>query len=89
MGGESETIIGRWIAQRGRHDDVIIATKIGWDMGLGYKCLRREYIMEGVEQSLKRLQVDAVDLYQSHGTTTRLRSKKHSRRIHACCSRAR
>jgi aryl-alcohol dehydrogenase-like predicted oxidoreductase len=65
-GGESETIIGRWIAQRGRHDDVVIATKIGSDMGLGYKCLRREYIAEGVEQSLKRLQVDAIDLYQSH-----------------------
>jgi aryl-alcohol dehydrogenase-like predicted oxidoreductase len=35
-------------------------------MGLGYKCLRREYIMQGVEQSLKRLQIDAIDLYQSH-----------------------
>jgi aryl-alcohol dehydrogenase-like predicted oxidoreductase len=66
VGGESETIIGRWIAQRGRHDDVVIATKVGSDMGLGYKCLRREYIMQGVEQSLKRLQVDAIDLYQSH-----------------------
>jgi aryl-alcohol dehydrogenase-like predicted oxidoreductase len=65
-GGESETIIGRWIAQRGRHDDVVIATKIGSDMGLGYKCLRREYIAQGVEQSLKRLQVEAIDLYQSH-----------------------
>ena len=65
-GGESETIIGRWIKQRGRHDDVVIATKIGSDMGLGYKCLRREYIAQGVEQSLKRLQVEAIDLYQSH-----------------------
>ena len=65
-GGESETIIGRWIAQRGRHDDVVIATKVGSDMGLGYKCLRRDYIMQAVEQSLKRLQVDAIDLYQSH-----------------------
>ena len=61
-GGESEAIIGRWIAGRGRHDDVVIATKIGSDMGLGYKCLRREYIMQGVEQSLQRLQVDAIDL---------------------------
>ena len=66
VGGESETIIGRWVAKRGRHDDVVIATKIGSDMGLGYKCLRREYIMQGVEQSLKRLQVDSIDLYQSH-----------------------
>ena len=66
LGGESETIIGRWMAKRGRHDDLVIATKIGSDMGLGYKCLRREYIMQGVEQSLNRLQVDAIDLYQSH-----------------------
>ena len=66
VGGESEAIIGRWIAKRGRHDDVVIATKIGSDMGLGYKCLRRDYILQGVEQSLKRLQVDAIDLYQSH-----------------------
>ena len=47
QGGESETIIGRWIARRGRHDDVVIATKVGSDMGLGYKCLRRDYIMQG------------------------------------------
>jgi aryl-alcohol dehydrogenase-like predicted oxidoreductase len=66
QGGESETIIGRWIARRGRHDDVIIATKVGSDMGLGYKCLRSDYIVQAVEQSLRRLQVDAIDLYQSH-----------------------
>lgn len=65
-GGESETIIGRWIARRGRHDDVVIATKVGSDMGLGYKCLRKDYIVQAVEQSLRRLQVDAIDLYQSH-----------------------
>src|SRR6478735_9086697 len=45
VGGESETIIGRWVAKRGRHDDVVIATKIGSDMGLGYKCLKRDHIM--------------------------------------------
>src|SRR6202051_2670229 len=66
QGGESETIIGRWIARRGRHDDVVIATKVGSDMGLGYKCLRKDYIMQAVEGSLRRLQVDAIDLYQSH-----------------------
>ena len=65
-GGESETIIGHWIARRGRHDDVVIATKVGSDMGLGYKCLRRDYIMQAVEGSLRRLHVDAIDLYQSH-----------------------
>jgi len=66
VGGESETVIGRWIARRGRHDDVVIATKVGSDMGLGYKCLRRDYIVQAVEESLRRLQVDAIDLYQSH-----------------------
>src|SRR5438552_2732043 len=66
QGGESETIIGRWIARRGRHDDIVIATKVGSDMGLGYKCLRKDYILQAVEQSLKRLQVQAIDLYQSH-----------------------
>jgi aryl-alcohol dehydrogenase-like predicted oxidoreductase len=65
-GGESETIIGRWIARRGRHDDVVIATKVGSDMGLGYRCLRKEYILRAAEDSLRRLQVDAIDLYQSH-----------------------
>jgi aryl-alcohol dehydrogenase-like predicted oxidoreductase len=66
QGGESETIIGRWIARRGRHDDVVIATKVGSDMGLGRKCLRKEYILRAAEQSLRRLQVEAIDLYQSH-----------------------
>ena len=65
-GGESETIIGRWIAHRGHHDDVVIATKVGSDMGLGYRCLRKEYILRAAEDSLRRLQVDAIDLYQSH-----------------------
>ena len=65
-GGESETIIGRWIARRGRHDDVVIATKVGSDMGFGYQCLRADYIVQAVERSLTRLQVGAIDLYQSH-----------------------
>jgi aryl-alcohol dehydrogenase-like predicted oxidoreductase len=66
QGGESESIIGRWIAQRGRHDDVVIATKVGSDMGLGYRCLRADYIVKAAEDSLRRLQVDTIDLYQSH-----------------------
>jgi len=66
QGGESETIIGRWIAQRGRHDDVVIATKVGSDMGLGHKCLRADYMMKAAEDSLRRLNVDSIDLYQSH-----------------------
>lgn len=65
-GGESETVIGRWIARRGRHDDVIIATKVGSDMGEGHKILRKSYIVRAVEASLERLQVGCIDLYQSH-----------------------
>ena len=66
QGGESETIIGRWIAARGHHDDVVIATKVGSDMGLGRRCLGKDYILQAAEASLKRLNVDAIDLYQSH-----------------------
>jgi aryl-alcohol dehydrogenase-like predicted oxidoreductase len=66
VGGESETVIGRWIARRRRHDDVVIATKVGSDMGLGEKCLRRDYIIQAADESLRRLQVEAIDLYQSH-----------------------
>ena len=66
QGGESETVIGRWIARRGRHDDVIIATKVGSDMGQGHKVLRKDYILQAAEASLRRLQIDYIDLYQSH-----------------------
>ena len=66
QGGESETIIGRWIARRGRHDDVVIATKVGSDMGLGRKCLRKDYVLQAAEQSLRRLNVETIDVYQSH-----------------------
>ena len=65
-GGESESVIGRWIARRGHHRDVVIATKVGSDMGLGERCLRRDYIVRAAEDSLRRLRVDAIDLYQSH-----------------------
>jgi aryl-alcohol dehydrogenase-like predicted oxidoreductase len=66
VGGESETIIGRWIRRRGRHDDVIVATKVGSEMGEGHKVLRKDYILRAAEASLKRLGVDCLDLYQSH-----------------------
>jgi len=65
-GGESETIIGRWLTRRKKHNDVIIATKVGSDMGQGHKVLRKEYILQAAEASLRRLQVDCIDLYQSH-----------------------
>ena len=66
VGGESETVIGHWIARRGHHRDVVIATKVGSDMGQGEKCLRRAHILQQVDASLSRLHVDAIDLYQSH-----------------------
>jgi len=65
-GGESETIIGKWLKQRGRRDDVIIATKVGSDMGNGKTGLAGGYIAQAVEDSLRRLQTDHIDLYQEH-----------------------
>lgn len=65
-GGESETIIGNWIKSRGNRDRVIIATKVGSDMGQGKKDLSRDWILREVEESLKWLQTDYIDLYQSH-----------------------
>lgn len=65
-GGESEAVIGRWLKQGGRRDKVVIATKVGMDMGEGRVGLRPERIREAVEASLRRLQVDCIDLYQAH-----------------------
>jgi aryl-alcohol dehydrogenase-like predicted oxidoreductase len=65
-GGESETIIGKWLKARGGRERVIIATKVGMEMGPTQKGLSRSYIMQAVEASLKRLQTDHIDLYQSH-----------------------
>ena len=65
-GGESEAIIGKWLKSRGRRDKVVIATKVGMDMGPGGKGLKAAHIRKSVEQSLKRLQTDHIDLYYSH-----------------------
>ena len=65
-GGESETIIGKWLKQGGRRDKVIIATKVGLEMGPQMKGLSKAYILRAVEDSLRRLQTDYIDLYQSH-----------------------
>ena len=66
-GGESETIIGRWLkANPSKRDKVLILTKVGSDMGQGHKDLSAGYIAKAVEDSLRRLQVDVIDLYQSH-----------------------
>lgn len=65
-GGESETIIGRWLHASGKRDRVILATKVGMDMGDGKVGLSAAYIGRAVEDSLRRLQTDRIDLYQSH-----------------------
>jgi aryl-alcohol dehydrogenase-like predicted oxidoreductase len=66
VGGESETIIGKWFARSGKRDQAIIATKLGMDMGDGKQGLAPQYIEKAVEASLRRLQTDRIDLYQSH-----------------------
>jgi aryl-alcohol dehydrogenase-like predicted oxidoreductase len=65
-GGESETIIGSWLKGRGDRDKLVIATKVGMEMGPGKKGLAPAYIRASVEDSLRRLQTDYIDLYQSH-----------------------
>jgi aryl-alcohol dehydrogenase-like predicted oxidoreductase len=65
-GGESETVIGKWLKQGGRRDKVVIATKVGLDMGNGKVGLDPAYIRQAAEDSLRRLQTDYIDLYQSH-----------------------
>ena len=65
-GGESETVIGKWLKASGKRDRVVIATKVGKDMGDGKVGLKPAYVRRAVEDSLKRLQTDVIDLYQSH-----------------------
>jgi len=65
-GGESETVLGNWFANSGKRDKVILATKVAKEMGDGQKGLKAAYIRRAVEDSLKRLRTDYIDLYQSH-----------------------
>ena len=64
-GGESETMIGNWMKASGKRDKVVIATKLGEDMGEG-RTLRKDYVLRACDASLKRLQTDRIDLYQTH-----------------------
>lgn len=66
VGGESETIIGKWLKRRGQRDDVVIATKVGWEVNAEHKGLAKDYILRAVEGSLRRLDTEYIDLYQSH-----------------------
>jgi aryl-alcohol dehydrogenase-like predicted oxidoreductase len=65
-GGESETILGKWLATGNKRSNVILATKLGLEMGEGKKGLSAAYIEQAVEASLRRLQTDYIDLYQAH-----------------------
>jgi aryl-alcohol dehydrogenase-like predicted oxidoreductase len=65
-GGESEEIIGKWLSKGGKRGNVIVATKVGIDMGDGKKGLTSSNIAQAVEASLRRLQTDTIDLYQAH-----------------------
>ena len=65
VGGESEAIIGKWLAKSGKRDRVVIATKVGMQKD-GTKGLRKERIARSAEESLRRLQTDRIDLYQTH-----------------------
>jgi aryl-alcohol dehydrogenase-like predicted oxidoreductase len=66
VGGESETVIGNWIKRSGKRDKVVIATKVGSEIPGQGKGLSKAWIMRQAEASLKRLQTDHIDLYQSH-----------------------
>ncbi len=65
QGGESETIIGNWLKKSGKRAKVVIATKVGEDMGEG-RGLKKNDILREAENSLRRLQTDRIDLYQTH-----------------------
>ena len=65
-GGESETVIGKWLKAGGNRGKVLIATKVGKEMGPGRNGLSKAYILRAVEDSLRRLRTDCIDLYQSH-----------------------
>ncbi|MGV5108807.1 aldo/keto reductase [Pseudomonas aeruginosa] len=66
QGGESETLIGKWLKRTGKRDRMVIASKVGMDMSNGHKGLSAAYIEQALERSLRRLQTDYLDLYQSH-----------------------
>lgn len=66
QGGESETILGKWMKARGNRDQITLITKVGHDLGQGHHDLTADHISQGIEDSLRRLQTDRIDLYFSH-----------------------
>ena len=80
-GGESETIIGNWMKSRRNRDQVVISTKVGMEMAEGRKGLSKGYILNEVEESLRRLQTDYIDLYFSHTDDSTFHSRRHWKHI--------
>lgn len=66
QGGESETVLGNWMKARGNRERIVLATKAGMDMGDDRKGLSKAWLQRAVEDSLRRLQTDYIDLYQAH-----------------------
>jgi aryl-alcohol dehydrogenase-like predicted oxidoreductase len=66
QGGESEIIIGNWLKRSGKRSRVVVATKVGMEMPGQYKGLAKKTILRAAENSLRRLQVETIDLYQAH-----------------------
>ncbi|MDY0342317.1 MAG: aldo/keto reductase [Lentimicrobium sp.] len=66
VGGESETIIGKWMKEHGNRDRITLITKVGGSMGPGENNVSASYILKEVETSLRRLQVERIDLYFTH-----------------------
>lgn len=65
-GGQSETILGKWMKERGNRDKIIMATKVGGETGLHPVDTSKKHILEGVDKSLQHLQTDYIDLYYTH-----------------------
>ncbi|MNH59872.1 General stress protein 69 [compost metagenome] len=66
IGGESESLIGEWLRSTGKRHQVKLLTKVGADMGQGRNDLSPGWIERAVEDSLRRLNTDVIDLYQAH-----------------------
>lgn len=65
-GGQSETILGKWMKARGNREKIVMATKVGGETGLHPVDTSKKHILEGVDKSLQRLQTDYIDLYYTH-----------------------
>ncbi|GLB49279.1 aldo/keto reductase [Neptunitalea lumnitzerae] len=65
-GGQSETILGKWMKERGNRKDIVLATKVGGETGTHPVDTSKKHILEAVDKSLQRLQTDYIDLYYTH-----------------------